>query len=319
MLSTAQKRLAHSIASLGLVPYPSLITELEKKSPEIESWKRIRQIFDQPAGEQTLLEMYRFARRAVATGTAFEQACWVWMLRYQSLTTFHRYQELQQSLAQEDDEAQLDADAHSYLLERIRVCLQDDPWAEEWRAQQLQAHQNYDFWWTGLEASEAQAWKQAHPRSTTDMLWKVGQGHAATPMICRSGSLEELLASTKRALAALELWMKRFGTWEREGGQQVLQFYATKGLRDIEDGFILGCFGQLSRAQIGACFQRNMEIYMQGVERVREAKVPFVLQWPIGPLPLKVKRNQEIFSDFLAFLNELEDVPVVVPKGVTNG
>lgn len=314
MVSTAQMRLAHSIAGLGLISYSALLVAMENRSPEVESWKCMRQIIDGPAGEQTLLEMYRFVRRADKSGVAFEKACSAWMLRHQSPAMLQRYQDLQQTFVPREDEAQFDGEANSYLLERISLCLQDDPWAEEWRTLQAQSHQLYEFWWTDLETKEADAWKQAHPRETTDRLWKVCQGHAATPMFFRPGSIEDILASTKHAQAALGLWIKRFGIWKQEAGQQILHYYATKGLRDSEDGFILGGFGQFTKAQIVSSFQRDLHIYTQGVQRIQEAKVPFVLRRPIDPVPFTVKHDLEEYADFLAFLGELVEVPVVCVK-----
>ncbi|WP_157507876.1 hypothetical protein [Ktedonobacter racemifer] len=47
-----------------------------------------------------------------------------------------------------------------------------------------------------------QAWKQEHPSPSTERLWKVVGASTATPMTCLPGTIEEALASTKRALAA---------------------------------------------------------------------------------------------------------------------
>jgi hypothetical protein len=237
--------------------------------------------------------MYRFVLQAGESGVAFEKACWIWMLQHQSLVALQRYHDLHQKIGQVNNAAQFDNEADFYLLTRIAICLQDDPWAEEWKSSQILAHQHYEFWWTGLDA---------------------GEGHAATPMFVYPGSIEELLAETKRAQTALALWMTRFGSWEKESGQQVLHCYATKGLYDLEDSFILMCFGLLSLPQIISSFQRDMNFYTQGIERIREAKVPFVLQEPIRLHPSTVKRDLEEYADFLAFLGELTEVPVVLPK-----
>src|SRR5207302_9779682 len=126
----------------------------------------------------------RFARRsAERTGTTFVKALWIWLRRPSSPAAFQQYTDLaaalrdvaqQRSLDLEQDTERLDRDVDRYLLERIRVCLEGDPFAEQWRSEQVEAHQLYvcgrakrsegtaqrsDALWAAHVADPAQAWK----------------------------------------------------------------------------------------------------------------------------------------------------------------
>ncbi|EFH82958.1 hypothetical protein [Ktedonobacter racemifer] len=86
MVSHAQMRQAHAIASVGLSSYARLVEAMDKRSSSVALSAELRQVFDQPAGEQTLLEAYRFARRSAEwTGMTFAKVSWVWLLHQHSL------------------------------------------------------------------------------------------------------------------------------------------------------------------------------------------------------------------------------------------
>ena len=85
MVSHAQMRQAHAIASVGLVPYARLVEVMDKRSASVALYAELRQVFDQPAGEQTLLEAYRFARMVAEwAGMTFAKAFWIWLRRQSS-------------------------------------------------------------------------------------------------------------------------------------------------------------------------------------------------------------------------------------------
>ncbi|WP_040447057.1 hypothetical protein [Ktedonobacter racemifer] len=312
MVSQAQMRQAHAIASMGLVPYARLVEAMDKRSASVALYAELRQVFDQPAGERTLLEAYRFARRSAEwTGMTFAKAFWIWLRRHSSPAALQQYTDLvaalrdaaqQRSLDLEHETQRLNHDADRYLIERITVCLKGDPFAEEWRSEQIEAHQIYDFWWAQRSEGTAQRsdalwaaqvveqvqiWKQEHPFPSTERLWKVVGARTATPMICLPGTREETLASTKRAFAALERWDAPLGRGTRRWASERSSPTPRRGYRRARSVFC--CAGRLTGGDILARIEQERAVAIPWSDRRQVCVKP--LKGRCGESPRKGTRR----------------------------
>ena len=319
MVSEAQARLAHSIATMGVEPYAQLVQLMDGKNSKVEGYKAIRKAFDQIYAERLLFEAYRFSRQAAEwTELSFGQALWAWMRRYLSPAAALRFVDIEiqvhtsmQEHGIKQEDRRLDGDANRYLLARINFCLQDDPFAGEWRTRQAEAHQCYEFWLTRLDPKEGPAWRAQHPRMTTPLLWKITQPKiptAATPMVCLPGTIEYACASARLAHAQMEAWVRNFCFLDHDAhaAQQALRYYATQEI-PAADVYLFNLSGILSRDQIAEAIRCAIGAYSDAVSTIRQADVPLVLCHPIDPSEYAVESQVKEWTRVLERVQALNE------------